>query len=142
MGIGDTIWSSRVPKVPVGAKEVQHWLHWWGEMDWGTYLSDGDEKFRFLDVGGTLVIAGKEMGRDARRWGVSEIGREYEKVLYFNAERNWATNRNVFITDRDDLVEHGQDIILCRVDIRRVGCGAHKVEVVLNTVVNIEFAFH
>ena len=38
-------------------------------MEWRTYLSDCDEKLGFLDVGGTLVIAGKETGRNARRWG-------------------------------------------------------------------------
>lgn len=70
---------------------------------------------------------------------MSEIGRKHEKVLYFNTEKDWETNCDVLITDRDDLVKHGQDIVIGRVEIRWVGRGAHQVEVVLN---KMEFAFH
>ena len=54
--------------------------------------------------------------------------------------RDQETNLNILITDGDDLVEHGQDIVIRRVEIRRVGCGPYQVEVVLQTIVN-GFAF-
>ena len=101
-------------------------------------MSDCNEKLGFLDVGGTLVIAGKETGRNSGRWGCLE-GRKCEKkkaISSFGIDRE--TDCDVSITARDDLVEHGQDVVFRRAEIRRVGCRAHQVKMILNLIVNIE----
>jgi len=95
-----------------------------------THLTDGSEQLTLLDVGGALI----ESRQKPSRRTVFKVWRILAEELQMRSQSKlFYTHEDVTISGRNDLIEHSKNVIII-IDVRWIGCGSDKNEVVLYEV--------